>query len=165
MIPRKKVQMVKWPMTIWMFHKPLGGNLALVLWSMVEGVSRFVSASGRLVLTKGKCIQWGIIALENAMTWRDVGWCKKTMTNSTQVDPLKNGGIRRFMFRHSPVRALTLTLLKCCRMTRERLREPGMPEILMNWNTFRGRNGPRFLHWVVHILFAAAGNVRWRWCC
>lgn len=66
-------------------------------------------------------------------SWKEFGWCKKTMT-WILVSQLKNCWKRwKFMFCCGQVRVLTLTQLRCCGMTWRGMFNQDSPKILMNW--------------------------------
>ena len=58
-----------------------------------------------------------------------------------------------------PVRVLTSTQLRCCGMTSREQFTPDIPRILLNWNSFVKRNGPKFLLTVVQVWSTTTENI------
>ena len=142
------------------------------LWSMVEGASWFGAALlpqglDRLLSLVEKWIPEFIKTfcrktedhLSTNWSSTEDGWCNRTVTQSTEVNQQQNGFNRRkYAFWSGPVRVLTSTRLRCCGMTSRERFKPDIPRILLNWNSFVKRNGPKFLT-IVQGWYATTGNV------
>lgn len=83
---------------------------------------------------------------------------QKRMTQSTKVNPLKNGWKRSFVFWNGQVRVLTLNLIKMLWHSLERALQSRHPKT-------GGRNGSKFILNVVQILSEATWNIWWGDCC
>ena len=90
----------------------------------------------------------------------EVGWRNRTTTQNTELNQQQNGlNRRKYAFWSGPVRVLTSTWLRCCGITSREKFTPDIPRILLNWNSFGKRNGPKFLLTVVQVWSTTTENI------
>lgn len=83
----------------------------------------------------------------------------------TEINQQNGFNRRKYVFWSGPVRVLTSTWLRCCGMTSSKRFTPDIPQILLTWNSFVKRNGPKFLLTVVQVWSATTENVWLGYCC
>ncbi len=80
-------------------------------------------------------------------SWRELGFCSRTMIQNTPANPPLNGSRKtKWRLWSGLVKVLTWILLRCCGMTLKRWFMLENPPMWLNYNNSAKMSGPKFLH-------------------